>query len=33
MVSSGESGLTEESKKELQKLNKPVHIQVFVTLT
>jgi glutaredoxin-like protein len=33
MVSSGESGLKEESKKELQKLNKPVHIQVFVTLT
>ncbi len=33
MVSSGESGLLEESKKELQKLNKPVHIQVFVTLT
>jgi len=33
MVSSGESGLMEESKKELQKLNKPVHIQVFVTLT
>ena len=33
MVSSGESGLEEESKKELQKLNKPAHIQVFVTLT
>lgn len=33
MVSSVESGLLEESKKELQKLNKPVHIQVFVTLT
>lgn len=33
MVSSGESGLEEESKKELLKLNKPVHIQVFVTLT
>ena len=33
MVSSGESGLDEESKKELQKLNKPMHIQVFVTLT
>ena len=33
IVSSGESGLEEESKKELQKLNKPVHIQVFVTLT
>jgi len=33
MVSSGESGLKEESKKELQKLNKQVHIQVFVTLT
>ncbi|MDP3025763.1 MAG: thioredoxin family protein [candidate division Zixibacteria bacterium] len=33
MVSSGESGLLEESKKELQKLNKPMHIQVFVTLT
>lgn len=33
MVSSGESGLLEESKKELQKLNKQVHIQVFVTLT
>ena len=33
MVSSGESSLKEESKKELQKLNKPVHIQVFVTLT
>ncbi len=32
-VSLGESGLAEESKKELQKLNKPVHIQVFVTLT
>ncbi|HVP37509.1 MAG TPA: hypothetical protein VMT04_10980 [Terriglobales bacterium] len=33
MVSLGESGLEEGSKKELQKLNKPVHIQVFVTLT
>jgi glutaredoxin-like protein len=33
MVSSGESGLGEEGKKTLQKLNKPVHIQVFVTLT
>jgi glutaredoxin-like protein len=33
MVSLGESGLKEESKKELQKLNKPVHIQIFVTLT
>lgn len=32
-VSSGESGLTEKSKQELKKLNKPVHIQVFVTLT
>jgi hypothetical protein len=33
MVSSGDSGLVEESKKKLQRLDKPVHIQVFVTLT
>lgn len=32
-VSSGESGLTEKSKSELKKVTKPVHIQVFVTLT
>ncbi len=32
-VSTGESGLMEKSKQELRRLNKPVHIQVFVTLT
>jgi len=32
-VSSGESGLTEKGKVELQKLKKPIHIQVFITLT
>lgn len=33
MVSSGESGLSDYSKRALKKLNKPVRIQVFVTLT
>lgn len=32
-VSTGESDLSEETKAELQKLESPVHIQVFVTLT
>jgi len=32
-VSIGVSGLSKETKEELQKLNKPVHIQVFITLT
>ncbi len=33
MVSTGESGLTEASKKRLHALSEPVHIQVFVTPT
>lgn len=33
MVSSGESGLSDYSKHALKRLNKPVRIQVFVTLT
>jgi len=32
-VSKGESGLSEETKQKLASINKPVHIQVFVTLT
>jgi glutaredoxin-like protein len=32
-VSKGESGLSEETKKKLAAINKPVHIQVFVSLT
>jgi len=32
-VSRGESGLSEETKQKLASLDKPVHIQVFVTLT
>lgn len=32
-VSKGESGLSQMTKEELQNLKKPVHIQVFVTLT
>ena len=32
-VSLGKSGLTDKSKAELQKLKKPIHIQVFITLT
>ncbi len=32
-VSAGESGLSEDTKEELQNLKAPVHIQVFVTLT
>lgn len=32
-VSRGESGLSEETKQKLASINKPVHIQVFVTLT
>lgn len=33
MVSSGESGLAEETKTELAQLTKPLHLQVFVTPT
>jgi len=33
MVSSGESGLSPETKEQLKTLHYPVHIQVFVTLT
>ena len=33
MVSKGDSGLSDETKISLEKLKKPVHIQVFVTLT
>ncbi len=33
VVSTGESGLSKETKEELQNLKTPVHIQVFVTLT
>jgi glutaredoxin-like protein len=33
MVSHGDSGLSAESKKLLKEINKPVHIQVFVTPT
>jgi len=33
MVSKGETNLTEETKAKLKTLDKPVHIQVFVTLT
>lgn len=32
-VSAGDSGLLPESKERIKKLTKPVHIQVFVTLT
>ncbi len=32
-VSTGETDLSEESKKKLKTLRKPIHIQVFVTLT
>lgn len=32
-VSKGETGLSEESKKEIAKIDKPLHIQVFVTPT
>ncbi len=32
-VSEGESGLSAETKEKLRSLSKPVHIQVFVTLT
>jgi len=33
MVSTGESGLSEDSKNKLKSVSKPVHIQAFVTLT
>lgn len=33
IVSSVESGLSEETKEKLKKVSKPVHIQVFVTLS
>jgi glutaredoxin-like protein len=32
-VSRGETGLSEETKKKLATINKPIHIQVFVSLT
>jgi len=32
-VSNGKSGLSKKTKEEIKKLDKPVHIQVFVTLT
>jgi alkyl hydroperoxide reductase subunit AhpF len=32
-VSSGESGLSEESKEKLRQINQPVHLEVFVTPT
>jgi glutaredoxin-like protein len=33
MISNGNSGLSEETKAKLRAIDKPVHIQVFVTLT
>lgn len=33
IVSSGESGLSDDTKKKLRAISKPVHIQVFITLT
>ena len=33
IVSSGESGLSDDTKKKLKNISKPVHIQVFITLT
>ncbi len=33
MASTGDSGLSPESKESLKKITRPVHIQVFVTLT
>jgi alkyl hydroperoxide reductase subunit AhpF len=32
-VSKGESGLSEESKDKLRKMNQPLHLEVFVTPT
>ena len=33
MVSAGESGLSAETKEKIKTINKPVHIQVFITPT